>query len=389
MANQKILVIGGGIGGLTAALVLARRGLMVDVVERDPFIGGHAAQFACKALDSCVACGACLVEEAIEAATAHPRITLHTSSCIESILPGDRFAYRLRRPAVPAPPVARLSHRDGCVVENPPEAAEHAVFPAEADAVVLATGFRTYDPTEKPYGYGRYPNVVTNLELDRMLRADGCVRRPSDGTAPGRIAFIQCVGSRDAHLGHLWCSKFCCPAALRAARLIKKRQPTTDVVIFYIDIQRFGRDFETFFEECRRDVGFIRAIPADAFQMEDDGLRLAYLDEPSGQAREEQFDLVVLSVGMLPPEGIREAAEDLGIQLAPSGFTTAEGGGTPGVFAVGAARGPMRIAETVADAHHAARKVLAFLRWADGSLDPARGPAPPATRHLVVPDPVT
>ncbi len=119
MANQKVLVIGGGIGGLTTALVLARCGIEVDVVERDPFVGGHAAQFACKALDACVACGACLVEDAIEAATAHPLITLHTSSGLDSISPGHRFAYRLRRPAVPPPPAARLSHRDGCVLKSP------------------------------------------------------------------------------------------------------------------------------------------------------------------------------------------------------------------------------------------------------------------------------
>jgi heterodisulfide reductase subunit A len=387
MANQKVLVVGGGIGGLTVALVLARCGLAVDVVERDRFLGGHAAQFACKSLEACVACGACRAEEAIEAAAAHPGISMHTSSGLESIRAGERFAYRLRRTATPAPVGTRLFHRDGCALETAPADAgpNHAFFSDEADAVVLATGFATFDPSLKPYGYGRYPNVITNLELDRMLRADGRALRPSDGAAPGRIAFIQCVGSRDAGLGHLWCSKFCCPAALRSARLIKKRRPQTEITIFHIDIQSFGRDFEAFFGACRRELGFVRAIPADAFQLEDDGLRLAFRDDPSGEAREEQFDLVVLSVGMVPPAGLRQEAAGLGIGIAPSGFAAVGGAAAPGVFTVGAVRGAMRIAETIADAHHTAGQVLAFLGRPARGADPARRPAPDVTRRLIAP----
>ena len=91
----------------------------------------------------------------------------------------------------------------------------------QTDALVFATGFKPFDPRDKPYGYGIFKNVVTNLDLEKMLRKTGRLERPSDGAAPARMAFIQCVGSRDAKLGHLWCSKVCCGSALRMARLLK------------------------------------------------------------------------------------------------------------------------------------------------------------------------
>ncbi|HEX5681658.1 MAG TPA: FAD-dependent oxidoreductase [Desulfobacterales bacterium] len=343
MAYPKVLVIGGGIAGMTAALELARFGAEVDIVERNRRLGGHAAEFACKALEACVKCGACLVSETLEAAATHPRISAYTDSRVEAITGGDRFAYTLR---------------------NTPGTA----IRGEADAVVIAAGFGTFDPSTKPYGYGRFPNIITNLDLERMLRSNAKAVRPSDGGAPKRMAFIQCVGSRDAKLGHLWCSQFCCGAALRAARLIRRRQPQTDITIFFIDIQTFGRDFESFYRESQREIRFIRAIPGDAFQVEDSGIRLSYVDDSSRQSREEIFDLVVLSTGMVPPEGLAQTAGGLGLALTPSGYMGAQA--HRGVFAAGAVRGPMRIEETIADARHTACQVLAFLGIKGGSPEP-------------------
>jgi heterodisulfide reductase subunit A len=358
MATPKVLVIGGGIGGTTAALVLARGGAEVDIVERNRRLGGHAAEYACKALAACVKCGACLVAETLASVASHPRISAHTDSRLEAITGRDRFTYTIRRAAGEA-------------------------WRAEADAVVIAAGFRSFDPSHMPYGYGRFPNMITNLDLERMLRANARAVRPSDGGAPRRMAFIQCVGSRDAKLGHLWCSTFCCGASLRAARLIRHRQPQTEISIFFIDIQTFGRDFESFYRQSQNEFRFIRAIPGEAFQLEGAGIRLSYMDDAARQSREEVFDLVVLATGMLPPQGLAQTAEELGLALAPSGFAGAQT--RRGLFAAGAVRGPMRIEETIADARHTACQALAFLGIKGGLAEPLVAESPPLVSRLVAP----
>jgi heterodisulfide reductase subunit A2 len=354
----RALVIGAGIGGLTAASVLADHGLEVDLVERGPAPGGHAARLACKATDRCVRCGACLVTAAIEAATDHPRIRLRFSSRAEAVRPnGDGFSYRVVTPT----------------------AAEDAT----ADAVLIAAGFEVFDPRDKPYGFGLYPDVVTNLQLETLLRSPGGVVRPSDGTLPGRIAFLQCVGSRDRALGHLWCSAFCCGASVRAAMRIRAARPETEIMVFYIDIQSFGRDFESAWGECRRSLRFVRGVPAEAFREGASGIRLSWLDLESRQACEERFDLVVLACGMVPPTGLAETAAGLGLAAEAGGFLAAAG--IPGVFAAGAVRGPRTIAETVADARHAAARLLTYLK---GDLPtPAAEPSAriAATRSTVFP----
>jgi heterodisulfide reductase subunit A2 len=404
MADSNALVIGGGIAGLTAALELARFGVQVDVVERELFPGGHVAKLACKATDACVKCGACLIAASLEAARAHPGIRLHTACHVETIRKSKRFAYTLHSEApriiteactgcgicqdvCPADAVAGGAVpcgvpffairreacqyvkdqsctlcRDGCPAGAIQLETAGQATGGQADMVVLATGFQTFDPGSKPYGYGIFPNVITNLDLEGILRREGRMVRPSDGLDPKRVAFIQCVGSRDAKLGHLWCSTFCCGAALRAARLVKARRPETEITVFYIDIQNFGKDFESAYRKAQRDMRFIRTIPSEAFPISDAGLRLSYVEDSSREAREEAFDLVVLSVGMVPASESDQAAGALGLALAPSGFVsrTAQDH-AEGVFAAGTARGPMSIADAVADARSAAWQALRFL----------------------------
>jgi heterodisulfide reductase subunit A len=170
---------------------------------------------------------------------------------------------------------------------------------------------------------------------------------------------------------------------LRAARLIRHRQPQTDITIFFIDIQTFGRDFESFYRQSQREFRFIRAIPGEAFQVEDSGIRLSYMDDASRQSRAEIFDLVVLSTGMVPPEGLAQTADDLGLALAPSGYMSAQA--HRGVFAAGAVRGPMRIEETIADARDIACQVLAFLGIKGGSPEPIAVERRPLVSRLVAP----
>jgi heterodisulfide reductase subunit A2 len=355
----RVLVIGAGIAGLTAANVLADHGVEVDLVERRPAAGGHAARLACKATRSCVACGACIVCAAVETASHHPRIRLHLSSRAENVRAQPRgFAYR--------------------------RASKTASAAGTADAVLITTGFDVFDPRDKPYGYRVYPDVIRNLELETMLRSSAGVVKPSDGTPPARVAFLQCVGSRDRKLGHPWCSEFCCGASVRAAMRVKAARPATEITVFYIDIQSFGRDFQSAWDDYRRNLRFIRGVPAEAFQENPAGIRLAWLDLESHRACEERFDLVVLAAGMVPPAELPETIAGLGLQPTATGFLPATG--LPGVFAAGAVRGPKTIPASVADACHAAARVLAHVRR-DGVLAaddrPGSTPAPRQTifRH--------
>jgi heterodisulfide reductase subunit A len=229
----------------------------------------------------------------------------------------------------------------------------------EADALVLATGFQAYSPEDKPYGYGKFKNVVTNLELERMLRKENLPRRPSDGAFPERMAFIQCVGSRDARLKHLWCSQVCCASALRMARLIRFRRPETDIVFFYIDVQTFGADFDAFYERVKTEIRMVREIPADFYPVDDGRLRIPYFDAESGKEAETICDMAVLSVGMTPGPDNRDLAEKLGFSPAGTGFL--EDPAAEGVFIAGAAGGPMSIPDAVRSAGETAARVRNYL----------------------------
>ncbi len=353
-SSKSVLVVGGGIGGLAAALALANAGVAVELAEQAESLGGHASQLACKAVQGrCAKCGACLVEAAAAAVREHPAIRLRLSRRVAALARPGRFAYAL------AP-----AHGDG-----PQE-------PGEADAVVLATGFALFDPAAKPYGFGRFPEVITNLELERRLRRGERIRRPADGAPLKRVAFIQCVGSRDANLGHPWCSTFCCAASLRAARLLRAQapEPAPAVTVFYIDIQTFGRDFESALAQARGELDFVRAVPAEAYPAEGGGVRLAFVGDDGAEAREERFDLVVLAAGMVPSPETARLSGGLGLAADPRGYGPLPG---PGVFTAGAARTPMTIAAAAADARRAAREALAWLSAVAGppacGAEPGRG----------------
>jgi heterodisulfide reductase subunit A2 len=404
MKDKRVLVIGGGVAGLSAAIDIADFGIAVDVIDRADFIGGHAIQFACKATDACVRCGACIAEEKLRTALAAPGITLRTGTRIDAVDRQEKFSASIvSKPAYIDPekctdcglclekcpaPGAILSGASGghhpffalqetaCLYMKDrscgicrdicPEGAVTlekigGSSRIEADAIVVATGFDTFDPSDKPYGYGQFPDVVTTLELERVLKREGRALRPSDGARPRRIAFIQCVGSRDARLGHLWCSKICCGSALRMARLIRDRQPETEITLFYIDIQTFGRDFPSVYKKIETEIDLVRAIPGDIFANTDGSLRITFADEKTRKSAEAEFDLVVLSVGMIPCADAGRLADQLRIDPADTGFFRSGPLAERGVFVAGSARGPMSISETVASAGNAAWQVLRYL----------------------------
>jgi heterodisulfide reductase subunit A len=252
----------------------------------------------------------------------------------------------------------------------------------EADAIVLATGFSPFNPQNKPYGYGVFKNVVTNMELEDILRGEGQVLRPSDGQPARKIAFIQCVGSRDAKLNHLWCSKICCGSALRMAGLINARQPESEISFFYIDVQTFGRDFVPFYRRVQEQVRMIRAIPGDIFETPEGQLRVTYITGETHETIEEIFDCVVLSVGLQPCKENLEVARQLNLKVGDSGFvipSEIDGeASNNGVFSAGAVGGPMSIAESIASAGETSLKILKYLEvklvrfaqnWNDGTME--------------------
>ena len=235
----------------------------------------------------------------------------------------------------------------------------------KTDALVFATGFKPFDPQDKPYGYGVFTNVVTNLDLEKRLRNTGRLVRPSDQKTPTRLAFIQCVGSRDAKLGHLWCSRVCCGSALRMARLLKQREPEIEITIFYIDIQNFGRDFESFYRQARREIRFQRSIPGDIFENDDQTLNLSYVDDADHTSTEEAFDMVVLSIGMLPNADAAIFSRGVDLETSAEGFLSSPCSGSPkasqGIFSAGSATGPMGIAESITSAGQTANAVISYL----------------------------
>jgi len=180
------------------------------------------------------------------------------------------------------------------------------------------------------------------------------------------MAFIQCVGSRDAKLGHLWCSKVCCASALRMVRLIKNRRPETEMTFFYIDVQTFGQEFQRFYEDVRKEIHMVRAIPGDVYRNPDDRLTVVYYDVNSEQSREEPFDMLVLSIGITPATDVLDLAAKVNLPTGTSGFlpVTANAGSpeTPGVFAAGTVCGPMSIAESVAAGFRAAQAAASYLQ---------------------------
>ncbi len=408
MIANKVLVVGAGVAGLSAASELADFDIDVDIVELSDFPGGHAIQYTCKATDQCVKCGACMVEEKLGQVVKHPKINILTGTQIKDAMKSENFSVTLlKKPLFIDPekcsscgicfekcpennavikgnsknqtPFYAISDEtclylkdQSCTIcqEACPEGAVHldareTTTTAHADAVILSTGFTPFNPAEKPYGYNRFKNVITNLGMEKILREAGRIRLPSNGDAPKSIAFIQCVGSRDAKSNHLWCSKVCCGSALRMAGLVKARQPETQITFFYMDVQTFGRDFDEFYAKIRKEVRLIRAIPGDIYPAADDRLRVTFLDNASSETLQEEFDLVVLSVGMTPSQGMQKTAGILKVQRAETGFVkqTDKGGVTSekGIFTAGAVSGPMSIPESIASGGAAAFEVLKYL----------------------------
>ena len=268
-----------------------------------------------------------------------------------------------------------------CVEACKADALDHEELPREEElrvgAVVLVPGYEAYDARlSQEFGLGRFPNVVTALQIERMLSASGPtrghVKRPGDGKTPRKVAFLQCVGSRDRK--HDYCSSVCCMYAAKEAIMVKEHEPETEVAVFFMDARSFSKGYDAYYRRAREQYGvrYERCRVSRVLQDPATGdLTVRYVRD--GQVLEETFDLVVLSVGMEISPQVRDLARRLGIEVDEHGFCrtslfTPLETDRPGIYVAGPFREPKDIPETVTEASGAASRAAALLAGVRGTL---------------------
>ncbi|TYO92005.1 FAD-dependent oxidoreductase, partial [Desulfallas thermosapovorans] len=252
----------------------------------------------------------------------------------------------------------------------------------QVGSIILSTGIQTYDPSHLDYlGYGKYPNVVTSIEFERILSASGPFQghlvRPYDNREPRRIAWIQCVGSRNTRENHGYCSSVCCMYAIKEAVIAKEHSAEPlDTTIFMMDMRCFGKDFEKYYQRAKHEHGvkFVRTRVYQVEQTNDENKNLIiHYQDDDGKIYTEEFDMVVLSVGLEPSPEAKALAEKMTIDINRYGFAelaplTGVNTSNPGIFTAGAYSGPKDIPETVLQASAAASAAGSLLGDVRGTL---------------------
>jgi heterodisulfide reductase subunit A len=254
---------------------------------------------------------------------------------------------------------------------------EDEIEQVDVGAVVLSPGFEQFDPDlKKELGYGRYPNVLTSLQFERLLSASGPylgeILRPSDEKHPKKVAWIQCVGSREVERNY--CSSVCCMYATKEAIIAKEHQPDLDCTIFFIDMRAFGKGFDAYYERAKElGVRYVRCYPSSIKEVPaTKDLKITYLQD-DGEITTEKFNMVVLSTGLRPPGQVQELADKFGVKLNEHGFADTQGfapveTSEPGIYVCGPFSGPKDIPETVIEASAGAAKAMALLKDKRGTL---------------------
>ncbi|OPL12586.1 MAG: disulfide reductase [Firmicutes bacterium ML8_F2] len=430
-AEPAALIIGAGIAGIQAALDIADAGFKVYLVEKSPSIGGRMAQLdkTFPTLD----CSACILTPKMVDCASHPNIELLTYSKVEEVNGfvgnftikvrkkaryvdvdkctgcgecanacrlanritsefdegmGKRSAIYMPFPqAVPAkytidPENCLMLTRGKCGKGPTCEEACQAgainfeqqdeIVEFKVGAIIVATGFDTFDASRKPeYGYSNYPNVITGMEMERLVSSSGPtggeikVFNGEEEIVPKEIAFIKCVGSRDASVGNEYCSRVCCMYTAKQAHLLREKIPDAKIRVYYIDVRAFGKGYEEFYDRVRREnVRYIRGNPSEIFKR-GNKLVVKVEDTLTATPLEDEVDMVVLAVGLEPRADMREVMDLL--RLSQSGdkfFLEAHpklrpvDTATDGVFLAGCCQGPKDIPDTVAQAKGAAASAM-------------------------------
>ncbi|PID75191.1 MAG: heterodisulfide reductase [Deltaproteobacteria bacterium] len=334
-------------------------------------------------VDKCIACGACTekcpkkVDSEYDAATGKRKaiyVKYAQAVPLKYQIDPDN-CIRLKKPnacglCIKACDAGAINHDD-----------TEKMHEINVGAVVLASGFEAFDPKEAGvWGYGTNPNVITALQLERYLSASGPTEghlvRPSDGKPAYKIAFLQCVGSRDENLcGNGYCSSVCCMYAVKEAVIAKDHVPGLQATVFYMDMRTHGKEFDLYLERARSESG-VRFVRCRVNGVETDGVggdcRLSYVNE-DGRQIEEFFDVVVLSVGLQTPKHVLELAETAGIRMTADNFAASSDfapvqASREGIFVCGAITGPKDIPQAVVEGSAAAAAVADLLAPARHSL---------------------
>jgi heterodisulfide reductase subunit A-like polyferredoxin len=271
-----------------------------------------------------------------------------------------------------------------CTKACGPGAIVHDMQPSErtvrVGSVVLTPGYEEFQASLRgEFGHGRYANVLSSVQFERMLSAsgptEGHVVRPSDGKPVKKIAFIQCVGSRDSARGNGYCSSICCMSATKEAMVALEHISGLDVSIFCMDVRAFGKEFDNYVNRARDEHGvkFIRAMPSRVVEMPGSkNARVRFFDE-KGEENQQEYDLVVLSVGLRPSASVKDTAAKLGLDLNQFGFCQTDrlapmAASKPGIYVAGAFQEPKDIPESVAQASGAAACAMEKLSAVRGTL---------------------
>ncbi len=423
--NGDVLIIGAGISGMQAALDVADKGYKVIIIDKTSTIGGAMVK-----LDKTFPtndCSICTAAPKMVELSRHPNIELITYADVNSLegKPGD-FKVNIWRKSkyvdpdkctgcddcaevcpieVVNPFDEKLSTRKAIYIEFPqavpivytidydncigcgscdrvcePEAISFLEKSEEIEvnvgSVIVATGFEVFEPTEmrKEYGYGKYDNVITALQFERLLSSfgptEGKVLLPSNGKKPKSIGWIQCVGSRSEQLGFPYCSRVCCMYATKEASIAKEANPDIDITIYYMDIRAYGKDFQQYYDHAKElGVKYIRGRPSSVYENNDKSITIRYKDTQTGKVEENTVDMLVLSTAIIPSPGNKILGEKLGIEVDENGFFKQESLLTDpiqstkkGIFLAGCIQGPKDIPDSVSMASGAAAKAVAPIK---------------------------
>ncbi len=434
-----VMVVGGGISGIQASLDLANMGFKVYLIEKGPAIGGKMAM-----LDKTFPtndCSMCIESPKFNEISRHPNIEVMTLTEVNTV-EGKAGDFRVSLTKTPRYVIQDKCTGCGacteyCPIREPNEFNQglslskciHIYFPQaaplksyidsktcsflqegkcqicvgvcekkaidlyqkpervelEVGAIILSAGFETFDPRLRgDYGYGKFKNVVTSLEFERILCStgpyEGEIERPSDGKHPKKIAWIQCVGSRQVIPGgNSYCSSVCCTYTQKQVILAKDHDIDIQATVFHNDIRAFGKDFERFYQraESLPGVRFIRSYVSLGREIPETRNVTIKYDTDSDGVKEEEFDMVVLSVGLNPPENVKELAAKFGVELNEHDFCQTNPGNPietsrPGIFVSGAFQGPIDIPESVMGASGAAALAGQLLARRRGKLSKER-----------------